>query len=51
MDDFHVIKDFPQQDNQNDCGMMMLYGMKNVLTKFSIVEKYKTYVPFLKLLA
>ena len=34
LNNLHVIKDFPQQDNQNDCGMMMLCGIKNLLNKF-----------------
>lgn len=41
LNDVHAIKDFPQQDNQNDCGMMMLCGIKSVLNNFLYLQKSK----------
>ncbi len=29
-----IIGQYPQQDNQNDCGMMMVCGIKNVVGRF-----------------
>ena len=37
--DFIFVKQYPQQDNENDCGMMMLCGIKNMIHKFAAVKK------------
>jgi hypothetical protein len=34
-----IVRQYPQQDNQNDCGMMMLCGMKNVVIKFQALKR------------
>ena len=34
-----IVRQYPQQDNQNDCGMMMLCGMKNVVVKFQALKR------------
>jgi hypothetical protein len=34
-----VVRQFPQQDNANDCGMMMLCGIKNLISRFQTVKR------------